>query len=373
VSQPLARILLGQAATLAISGIGAAILGGLLRVPGGWLSGAMIGLVFWSASRHAAPIADPVRRLAMIASGVAVGSAMTPALAKGVMAYPLSIALMLVSICLATYASARWLRRREGFDHSTAFFSSVPGALSYVFAVAAETDANLVRVAIVQLFRLFCLMVLVPIAVAEVGVPVVSGPVGEIDSPLVLALLFPAAAAFGFVIEKTALPAGLLFGAMIASGLAHLTGLAPGRLPAEFIDASQWLVGAWVGSRFINLDWRLAMRTLGPALGAFALALLVSVALAGVTTLWLGIPFAETLIAFSPGALEAMTVLAFALGLDPLYVSAHHLGRFVFISLVLPFAVKAWRGLDKSSTHEAVNPLGADHAGGQQSHGPNRG
>jgi uncharacterized membrane protein AbrB (regulator of aidB expression) len=41
-------------------------------------------------------------------------------------------------------------------------------------------------------------------------------------------------------------------------------------------------------------------------------------------------------VAFAPGAVEAMTVLAFALGLDPLYVGSHHLARFLLISLVAP-------------------------------------
>lgn len=338
----LARDVAGQAATLAVSAAGAALFGAVLRVPGGWLSGAMIAMVLWSASRHAAPIAAPVRNVAMIGSGVAVGSAMTPALAKGVLAYPLSIALMIVSICLATYAAANFLKGRDGFDRVTSFFASVPGALSYVFAVAAETQADLVRVAIVQLFRLFCLMALVPLLVAETGAPLALAPTGPLDAPLTLALLFPVAAVFGFVMQKTGLPAGLLFGAMIASGAAHLSGLADGRLPPAIINASQWLVGAWVGSRFVGLDWKLAARCLGPALGAFALASLVSVACATLTTFWLKIPFSETIVAFSPGALEAMTVLAFALGLDPLYVSAHHLARFAFISLTLPFFVRLW-------------------------------
>jgi hypothetical protein len=44
-------------------------------------------------------------------------------------------------------------------------------------------------------------------------------------------------------------------------------------------------------------------------------------------------------VAFAPGGLEAMTVLALVLGLDPLYVGIHHLVRFLGIGLVLPVAV----------------------------------
>ena len=51
--------------------------------------------------------------------------------------------------------------------------------------------------------------------------------------------------------------------------------------------------------------------------------------------------FADGLVAFAPGGLEAMTVLALILGLDPLYVGIHHLVRFLGIGLVVPFVV-AW-------------------------------
>ena len=46
----------------------------------------------------------------------------------------------------------------------------------------------------------------------------------------------------------------------------------------------------------------------------------------------------------SAGGLEAMTMMAFALGLDPLFVGAHHIGRFLLISLSLPFAAR-WAGV----------------------------
>ncbi len=43
--------------------------------------------------------------------------------------------------------------------------------------------------------------------------------------------------------------------------------------------------------------------------------------------------------AYAPGAIEAMTIIAFALHLDPVFVGVHHLARFTFMSLVLPAAV----------------------------------
>ena len=46
------------------------------------------------------------------------------------------------------------------------------------------------------------------------------------------------------------------------------------------------------------------------------------------------------MVAFAPGGLEAMMVLALILALDPLYVGAHHLARFLGIAFVLPFVIR---------------------------------
>ncbi len=55
---------------------------------------------------------------------------------------------------------------------------------------------------------------------------------------------------------------------------------------------------------------------------------------------WLGgVPYATAMAAFAPGGLEAMAMLAFAMGLDPLYVGAHHLARFIVLGLAMPFIV----------------------------------
>ena len=43
--------------------------------------------------------------------------------------------------------------------------------------------------------------------------------------------------------------------------------------------------------------------------------------------------------AYAPGGQDAMMVLALSLGVDPIFVSAHHLARYFLINLTLPFIV----------------------------------
>jgi uncharacterized protein len=324
-----------------IGGAGVAALG----VPAGWLSGAMIGTALMAVLRLAEPLSAPFRWAAMCLSGLAIGSAVTPDMLRSVATYPASIALMSVAVALSTYVCARLLARASGWTRSTAFFASVPGALSYVFSVAATIkDADLSRVAIVQVLRVFLLMGFVPVVVAESGVAKAITPFWATDPLPTLAVLLVLGAALGLGLEKLRVAGGMLFGAMIVSGGAHALGLAPGRPPQVVAIAAQVSIGAWVGARFIGFDWGLFARSSIAALGTFLVAIAISAALAALASFGLSIPFAQTLLAFSPGGLEAMTLLAFALGIDPLYVGAHHLARFFLISATLPFALRWWMG-----------------------------
>ena len=46
--------------------------------------------------------------------------------------------------------------------------------------------------------------------------------------------------------------------------------------------------------------------------------------------------FADVVVAFAPGAMDAMLALALTLHIDPIFVGAHHLSRFVFVSITTP-------------------------------------
>ena len=332
----------GQIWMLVWASMGGAVLAHF-GVPGGWLSGAMIAIALLATGDLGAPFSPIIRRVALTSTGVAVGSAVTPQMMKGFGAYPLSIIIMMCGVGCVIYASARVLERARGWDQMTALLASIPGALSYVFALAGTLKADMPRIAIVQVSRVFFLMALVPILVTEFSGPLALPPQGIVDSLPILMAIFALSFAVGYGAERLGLAAGSLLGSMAVSALFHATGFAPGRLPLGLIIGGQVLLGAWVGSRFLGFDWKLLRASLVLSLGSFAIGMVISTAFAGLTTYALGIPFAETMIAFAPGGLEAMTVLAFALGLDPLYVSAHHLARFILISLALPFIVRIWQ------------------------------
>ncbi|MHA1109193.1 MAG: AbrB family transcriptional regulator, partial [Alphaproteobacteria bacterium] len=54
----------------------------------------------------------------------------------------------------------------------------------------------------------------------------------------------------------------------------------------------------------------------------------------------LGIEFAQALLAFAPGGIEAMALMAISLDLDPAYVGAHHIARVMLMPLMIPLSAR---------------------------------
>jgi uncharacterized membrane protein AbrB (regulator of aidB expression) len=95
-------------------------------------------------------------------------------------------------------------------------------------------------------------------------------------------------------------------------------------------------IGAVTGSRFAGTDPRTLLRYLGAALGSFAVAITIATCFVMLLTMLLDVRIADVVVAFAPGAQDTMMVLALALHLDPIFVGAHHVARFLLVSLSLP-------------------------------------
>ncbi len=129
----------------------------------------------------------------------------------------------------------------------------------------------------------------------------------------------------------------------------HAANWAPGAIPQVLSTAGLVLIGVFIAERFRTLEG-IALRRLAPAaLGSFATSIAVAALFAGLAASVARVGYADALVAFAPGGLEAMMVLALILGLDPLYVGIHHLARFLGIGLALPLVV-TWLGRSDRNT-----------------------
>jgi membrane AbrB-like protein len=331
----------GQCVTLAVAAAGAALFR-WVDIPGGALSGAMGAVALMTVFGKGTAIGTPLRVAAMVLSGLSFGSAVTPETLRSVAAYPLSLVMMTLSAFVMTAASSALLMKLNGWNRATAFLASTPGGFSTALIFAASTDADVPRIVVVQMFRVVFLMAILPLIVSQAGVHIGS-QFPHLDDPWsIMAIILIPGMAVGFFFDRLRIAGGMLLGVMAVSAVFHAFSIAPGRPPNVVILISQTLIGAWIGSRFVGFNWRTLGSMIGPAIGSVGCSLVVATLFAVMTAAMLGFPFSSALVAFAPGAFEAMTMLAFALGLDPLYTVAHHLWRFLVMTFVMPFAVRIW-------------------------------
>jgi uncharacterized membrane protein AbrB (regulator of aidB expression) len=82
------------------------------------------------------------------------------------------------------------------------------------------------------------------------------------------------------------------------------------------------------------------MNFVAAAFGSFAVAVVIAAVFAALLISLSSLRVAEVMIAFAPGSVDAMMLLALALNLDPVYVGAHHLTRIFFVSLTMPLIAR---------------------------------
>jgi len=95
-------------------------------------------------------------------------------------------------------------------------------------------------------------------------------------------------------------------------------------------------IGALIGSRFARMNIKTLLSHVNAALGSFAIAIAISAIFVAVIALTTHVRFADIIVAFAPGAMDAMLALALTLHIDPIFVGAHHLSRFVFVTIATP-------------------------------------
>jgi membrane AbrB-like protein len=309
----------------------------LIGVPAPWLAGSLIATIIAIYSSQNLELPDWLRTLAFILLGIQTGTAVNADTLSRAAQWPLSILCMGVTVMIIVWACILYYERLRKWDRATAYFSSLPGALSMVILLAGSSGADMQRVTISQSVRLFFLIAALPVVIVffspAVDAAKATPVAGNVFEIIVLVL---ASAVTGLLFERFRVPAGLILGSALASAALGLGDVIHGGAPDSILIPANVILGVMIGLRFKGISLAELRRLLGDGFAGFAVAMVIAVAGALFTSLVAGLPFALTLLAFAPGGLEAMTIMAFALNLDPAYVAAHQVARYIGLVLLMP-------------------------------------
>jgi len=331
------------AETLAIAAGGGAALG-LVGVPAGWLSGSILAVAGAALAGRPMLVPTLLMRAIFVLIGISLGAVVTPETLHGMATYPASIIVLILAMALISFAGAGYLRLIHRWDNVDAYLAAAPGGMSQVLALGAELGADLRAIAIVQSIRVVVIAVGLPAGLSILGLVghAPSRVTGALSIAVLdeLAILVVVSTIVAIIAYRIRFPGGLLFGAMLTSAVLHGSGLIHAAMPWWAANTAMVAMGAVTGSRFANAPLRLLLNFVGAAFGSFAVSVTIAAVFAAALIKLLSLRAAEVMIAFAPGSVDAMMLLALALNLDPVYVGAHHLTRIFFVSLTMPLVAR---------------------------------
>lgn len=290
-----------------------------------------------------APVVGNVMRTVL---GVAVGTAITPALFERLPGMAASLALIPVFVVAMGAAGYPFFRYALGYDHPTAYYGAMPGGFQDMLVFGQEAGADLRTLSLIHATRVLVIVSLAPFLITAVwGMDLVNAPgVAAASIPPAQLALMAAAALAGW---RLALWMGLfgapIIGPLVVAAALSLVGLLEHRPPVEAILAAQFFIGLSIGANYSGVTLAEVRRDVAAGgiycliLGAIAAVFAEVVSLSGIA------PPVEAFLAFAPGGQAEMAVLAIVAGADLAFVVTHHLLRIVLIILLAPLVARLMR------------------------------
>ena len=324
--------------TLAL-GLAGGLIGQAIHLPlpmllGPLLAVAAAALGRWQPLGHPVQFPMKLRMIFIPIIGVAIGGTFTPAILQEARGWWPSLLAIAVFIPVAHLVSFRAVRATGLVDPVTAFFGTAPGGLIESVQMGEEMGGDAAMLTMLQFLRLIVTIVCVPIFFTVMTGHAVGSAGGATLTRTAMTLadlpwLIGAGVVGGLLGWRLKLPGGMVTGPILVSAIVHLTGLAQGSPPNWLVNATQLVIGASLGVRFAGMPlgrfW-LAIRLAGLSTAlSITLAAICAFSLAS----FVGEPPAAVFLAFAPGGLTEMSLIALSLQMSIVYVTAHHAARIL--------------------------------------------
>jgi membrane AbrB-like protein len=274
----------------------------------------------------------------LVLLGITLGSLVSRQLIQHMSAYPLTIGLLALATFCSTFGSSFYLQRFHGWDQTSALLAGSPGALSQITMLAAERGADVAAIAVVQTMRVIILTAALPLLLALTGIA--SDGAGGGDRPDRLAARTRRAGGGGRR-HSPAAAAGQFSGELDVRRddcLQRAARHRPDRGRPAALDARRGAGRHRRGDRHAVC----ADQQEDAAQPHQCRAGLVRGRHRHLRRLRHGDRAGHQRAlrrrrrGVRAGAMDAMLALALTLHIDPIFVGAHHLSRFVFVSITTP-------------------------------------
>ncbi len=308
-----------------------------LSLPLPWMLGSMAACTLAALLR--APIGAPsaVRPPMQMIIGVLLGAGFTPEVLGSLSGWIPTLAGLALFVLACGAICTVYFRKVGRLDPVSAYFAGMPGGLIEMVALGEQRGGDARTIALVHSARILLIVFALPfLASVLTGVDIGARPatgLSVLDTPWDSEVWLVATALAGGLLGRLLrLPAATLLGPMLASAGVHALGVTGFQPAYEVVNGAQLVLGTAIGCRFAGVARREVLRvlllTLGSAVLLLALTLLFAVLVSRVSAFGI----APVMLAYSPGGLAEMSLVAVSLQIEVAFVAAHHIARIFLVT-----------------------------------------
>lgn len=326
-----------------------ALVGGLvfslLSIPVPWLLGPMTAILI--ADRFKGITLNWPRALrdsALLMIGYSIGLSFTRSSIEKIAENLPAMLIMTVILVASAAMISKVISKLSGVDYPTVLTGSIPGGLSQMIIFAEEMKGiDITTVTFLQVSRLLMIVFVVPFIIfgpvfniSHIKNNGLAGPTHFVPDP-VKSLIFLMICILGVIIaKKLRLPTPFLLGPILATAISTYAGVTGPPLPSSVMDASQMMLGGYIGMLLKpeKLERKSLMITL--ALLSGFLLVMESLLFSFLLSDALNINIATSFLSLAPGGMDQMGIIAHEVGADLSIVSGFQLFRLFFIYFAIP-------------------------------------
>mgnify|MGYP001269127490 CR=1 FL=1 len=323
--------------------IPSAIFADFFNIPLAWMIGPMIAVSI--AALNGLKIFMPRLALSsiLIILGLHIGNYIDQNLLSQMVNWIWTTTIMLAYIIVSILIVSKYLQKFSNYKEKTSIFSAAPGALGPLMILAEYEKSDLSQVATAHLIRLIIIITVFPFIIVNLSTTdtlMLENFDYKSQNHWDLFLLVVVSIIFIFLFDKARVPAALLSGTLVASGVLQIFDIASYKLPDSSINFCLLILGASVGCRFANKTIKEVANNSFHGLVATLLLVFLGLIAAFIATFFVDNNFLTLILSFCPGGIYEVAVIAIAFDLEPDFVAFHHIIRLLFILFVVPVILR---------------------------------
>lgn len=333
---------------LIATGVGTALQ--YVGVPHGLLLGSILATSLIASNLRFAPTLPLGLGFVQIVLGIATGLMFKAWDSHTAAAMLPSLGILFLCLTAQIAMASFWLFKVSGWNLKDSLLAVYPGALAAVFDLL-ESERASGKVIVVHLVRLLSITVLVSFLIpAQTGMALAESSPLVFSTVLTVLSLIALSIGIGRLLLRIGVPAPFMLTAIVATAASIKMGyLHNFQMPEWSVDAATVIIGVLIGSKFKDISFAELIRHGRAGVMAVALMLLIAAAFAGVAGRVLGSDPLSLWMAYMPGAIETIAIVAFGGGLNVVFILTHHLVRMVVLHFAPAVIVQARRWRESES------------------------